>query len=58
MKVETDLRSGAFVQDAAQTVSQAADQVVSVFTNANQQAADLTDTIVNKATAVWNALVS
>ena len=58
MKVETDLRSGAFVQDAAQTVSQAADQVGSVFTNASQQASDLTNTVVTKATAVWNALVS
>lgn len=58
MKVETGLKSGAFAQDAAQVVGDVANQVAGVFTNANQQAADLSNTIVNKATAVWNALVS
>jgi hypothetical protein len=58
MKVETDLKSGAFAQDAANAVSSAANQVASLVTNANQQAADLTNTVIRKSTAVWNALVS
>ena len=58
MKVETDLKSGSFLQDASQQVSQVAGQVATLFTNANQQAADLTKGIINKSTAVWNALVS
>ena len=58
MKVETDLKSGSFLQDTAQQVSQAAGQVATLFTNANQQAADLTQGMINKTTALWNALVS
>lgn len=58
MKVETDLKSGTFLQDTAQQVSQVAGQVGTLFTNANQQAADLTQGMVNKTTALWNALVS
>jgi hypothetical protein len=58
MKVETDLKSGSFLQDTAQQVSQVAGQVGTLFTNANQQAADLTQGMVNKSTALWNALVS
>jgi hypothetical protein len=58
MKVETDLKSGAFAQDAANAVSSGANQVASLVTNANQQAADLTNKIITKSTAVWNALVS
>jgi hypothetical protein len=58
MKVETDLKSGSFLQDTAQQVSQVAGQVGTLFTNANQQAADLTKGMINKTTALWNALVS
>jgi hypothetical protein len=58
MKVETNLKSGSFLQDTAQQVSQVAGQVGTVFTTANQQAADLTQGMVNKANALWNALVS
>ena len=58
MKVETDLKSGSFLQDTFQQVSQVAGQVGTLFTNANQQAADLTQGMVNKTTALWNALVS
>ncbi len=58
MKVETDLKSGSFLQDTAQQVSQVAGQVGTLFTNANQQAADLTQGMINKTTALWNALVS
>jgi len=58
MKVETDLKSGSFLQDTAQQVSQVAGQVATLFTNANQQAADLTQGMIKKSTALWNALVS
>jgi hypothetical protein len=58
MKVETDLKSGSFLQDSAQQVSQVAGQVATLFTNANQQAADLTQGMINKTNALWNALVS
>lgn len=58
MKVETDLKSGAFVQDAAKTVGDVANSVAAVFSNAIQQAADLTNATIAKSTAVWNALVS
>ncbi len=58
MKVETDLKSGSLLQDTAQQVSQVAGQVATLFTNANQQAADLTQGMINKTTALWNALVS
>lgn len=58
MKVETNLKSGALLQDAAKTVGDAANSVATMLTNANQQAANLTNTLVNKTTAVWTALVS
>ncbi len=58
MKVETDLRAGALLQDAAQTVGGAANQVATVFSNANQQAATMTDKVLFKSKAVWNALIS
>jgi hypothetical protein len=58
MKVETDIKSGSFLQDTAQQVSQVAGQVATLFTNANQQAADLTQGTIVKTTALWNALVS
>ena len=58
MKVETNLKSGSFLQDTAQQVNQVAGQVGTVFTNANKQAADLTQGMVTKANALWNALVS
>jgi len=58
MKVETDLKSGAFLQDTAQQVSQVAGQVATLFTNANQQATDLTQGMIDKTTALWKALVS
>ncbi|MCC7129824.1 MAG: hypothetical protein IT297_05430 [Anaerolineae bacterium] len=58
MKVETGIKSGAFAQDAAQVVGDVAGQVADFITNANQQAADLSNTVINKSTAVWNALVS
>jgi len=57
MKVQTGLKAGA-LEDVVGTVTDTANQVATVFTNAGDQAADLTDKMVSKATAVWNALVS
>ena len=58
MKVETGLKSGAMMQDAATAATQAAGSVQNFFTQASQQANTLTSRVVGKATAVWNALVS
>ena len=58
MKVQTGLKAGALLEDVVETVTDTANQVSTVFTNAGGQAADLTDKMVTKATAVWNALVS
>ncbi len=58
MKVETGLKSGAMVQDAAAAANQAAGSVQNVFAQATQQANTLTSRVAGKATAVWNALVS
>lgn len=58
MKVETNLKAGALLQDAAQTLGGAANQVATVFSNASQQAASMTDKVLTKSTAVWNALIS
>lgn len=58
MKVETDLKAGAFLQDATDTVSKAAGEVAGFFNKAGQQAKSVTDTVVTKSTNVWNALVS
>jgi len=58
MKVQTDLKAGAFLEDVAEVVTDTANQVTTVFTNAGEQAAGVTDKMVTKATAVWNALIS
>ncbi len=58
MKVETDLKAGAFLSNALNTLGQATDEVGNFFAQAGQQAESLTNTVVDKATGVWNALVS
>lgn len=58
MKVETNLKSGALLQDAANTAGQAAADVGSFFSKAGQQAQSLTSATVNKVTSVWNCLTS
>jgi hypothetical protein len=58
MKVETNLKSGAFLQDVAGATTQAASEVGSFFGKAGEQAQSLSNTVVHKATGVWNALLS
>lgn len=58
MKVETNLKSGAFLQDAASSATQAAGEVGSFFSKAGEQAQSLSNSVVHKATGVWNALIS
>jgi hypothetical protein len=56
MKVETDLKVGQFLQEAAQTASQVAAPVGDFFSKASDQAQSLTTAVVNKATSFWNCL--
>lgn len=56
MKVETGLKSGALVQDAAAAANNAAGNVQNFFAQAGQQAENITSTVVNRASSVWNAL--
>jgi hypothetical protein len=56
MKVETDLKSGAFLQDAVNAVDQAAGQVGSFFSQASQEASNLTSTVMDKTSSVYNCL--
>jgi hypothetical protein len=58
MKVETDLKSGAFLRDAAQTVGNTANSIASTFSNASRQASELTNTALAKGAAIYHILVS
>jgi hypothetical protein len=58
MKVKTELRAGLALENAVTQAGQAADQVSSFVGQANQQAANLTSSLVNKTTAFWNCLTS
>jgi hypothetical protein len=56
MKVETDLKAGAFLENAASTVNQAASEVGGFFSKAGQQAQSMTHGVSSKTTSVWNCL--
>jgi hypothetical protein len=56
MKVETDLKAGATLQDVAQSTSQAMAPVSDFFSKASDQAQSMTSTVANKATSFWNCL--
>jgi hypothetical protein len=58
MKVETNLKSGALLDSAASAARQMAGSAGDYISQASQQAKSLTGSVVNKSTAVWNALVS
>lgn len=58
MKVETNLKSGALLDNAAQAARQLAGDAGDYLSQASQQAKSLTSSVVNKTTAVWNALIS
>ena len=57
MKVETNLKSGALLDDAASAARQMAGNAGDYLSQASQQAKSLTSSVVNRTTAVWNALV-
>jgi hypothetical protein len=56
MKVTTNLKSGALLQDAANTAVQAAGEVGDFFTKAGSQAQSLTTSVTTKAANLWNCL--
>lgn len=58
MKVETNLKAGNFMADAANTATQAAGDVGGFFSKAGQQAQGMTNNVTNKTKHVWNCLVS
>jgi hypothetical protein len=58
MKVETNLKSGALLDNAASAARQLAGDAGNYLSQASQQAKSLTSSVVNKTTAVWNALIS
>jgi hypothetical protein len=58
MKVETNLKSGTVLDSAASAAQQMACSAGDYLSQASQQAKSLTNSVVNKTTAVWNALVS
>ena len=58
MKVETDLKAGSFLEDAAQGASKAASQATDFVTEAARQADSLTKTVSRTASSVWDAVSS
>ena len=56
MKVETDLRAGSVLTDAATEADQVINQASDFLANAGQQAGDYTATVTDKATSLWNCL--
>ena len=58
MKVETNMKSGAVLDSAASAARQMAGSAGDYLSQASQQAKSLTSSVVNKTTAVWNALIS
>ncbi len=58
MKVETNLKAGALLENAATAATQVANDVGGFFTKAGQQAQGLTSGVVNKTTNLWNCLTS
>ena len=56
MKVETNLKAGSVLTDAAQEADQVIDQASSFLANAGQQAQGVSSTVTDKATSLWNCL--
>jgi hypothetical protein len=56
MKVDTDLKSGSVVSDAANFVSQGTAQAADFVASADQQASAITSNLYNTAQSVWNSL--
>ena len=58
MKVNTDLKAGSALTDAAQEADQVIDKVSSYLANAGQQAQDVSANVTEKASSLWNCLYS
>jgi hypothetical protein len=58
MKVQTDVRAGAVLEAATEQASAAANDVANFISTADQQATDLTTSLVNKATSIWNCVTA
>ena len=56
MKVNTEIKSGNLITDAANWVSEGAAQVVDFVSAADQQANAVTDTLSNTLNSAWNSL--
>jgi len=56
MKVQTDIKSGGFVQDAAAQAGNVYDQAASFVSKANQEAESVTSTVTNSVSSAWDFL--
>jgi hypothetical protein len=56
MKVETDLKAGSFLEDAAQGAGKAVNQAMDFVAEAGREADSLTKTVSSTASSVWNTI--
>lgn len=56
MKVNTDLKSGNAVTDAANLVNQGTASVAHFFSTADRQARTVTNSVTNAVQSAWNSL--
>jgi hypothetical protein len=56
MKVQTDLKAGDLLTDAAQGADQIQKQVSDYLASAGKQAEGFTSSVTNAATSFWNCL--
>ena len=58
MKVETDLKSGLLLQDAAAAANSAASSVQNFLSVAGNQATTVTNTFMDKISSVWKCFTA
>jgi hypothetical protein len=56
MNVQTDIKSGGLVQDAAAQAGKVYDQAAGFVSKANQEAESVTSTVTNTASTAWDYL--
>ncbi len=56
MKVQTDIKSGGLVQDAAAQAGNVYDKSASFVSKANQEAESVTSTVTNSASSAYDFL--
>ncbi|MFC2043355.1 hypothetical protein ACFLUA_04320 [Chloroflexota bacterium] len=56
MKIQTDIKSGGVVQDAAAQAGNVYDKSASFVSKANQEAENVTKTVTNSASSAWDYL--